>query len=111
MGATGMQKQKDFEFRVQWGATERKFGREHPNLDRSFNSKAVVENATAHLRDEMPGILIQVSHPEFVEGVSGTVRVDSGLARAKELAEFVSKRKGKTIEEVAAEVRASGLFS
>ena len=107
-----MKAHKEFEFRVQWGATEVKFGREHPNINRSFNSKAVVESATAQLREERPpGVLIRVSHPEFEEGVSGTVRVDAGRDRAEQLAEFVSERKGKTIEKVAAEVHASGLFS
>jgi hypothetical protein len=106
-----MKAPKKFEFVVKWGATEVKFGREHPNLNHRFNSKAVVEIATARVRDETPGILIRTRHPDFEGDVFGTVHIDGGRERAKQLAEFVSARIGKTVEEVATEVHASGLFS
>jgi hypothetical protein len=63
----------------------------------------VVEAATANLSDEKPGVVLHVGHPDFEGGVSGIVFID-GRERAKELAEFVSARKGKTVEEVASEI-------
>jgi hypothetical protein len=99
----GFQKDKEFDFRVAWGFVIKRLGREHPNTNRRFNSAAVVETATSNLSDERPGIVLQVSHRDFEGGVSGIVFIDS-QERAKELAEFVSARKGKTVEEVASEI-------
>jgi hypothetical protein len=102
--------QKTFDFRVVWGFTEVQYDRQHPNINSAFNSDAVIESAKVHFRGEEPGVLLQVSHREFKEEVSGSVLIDSP-ERAEKLAEFVSARKGKTVEQVEAEVRASGLFN
>jgi hypothetical protein len=102
------QENREFDFRVLWGFVIKRYDREHPNLDGSFNSIAVVQSATVHLNDELPGILLRASHPE--EGsLFGNVSIDT-RERAKELAEFVSARKGKTVENIAAEIRTLGLF-
>ncbi len=101
------QEDKEFDFRVAWGFVIKRLGREHPNTNRRFNSDAVVEIATVNLSDEKPGIVLHVSHPDFEGGVSGIVFID-GQERARELAEFVSARKGKTVEEVASEIHTLG---
>jgi hypothetical protein len=97
------QEDKEFDFRVAWGFVIARLGREHPNTNRRFNSDALVETAKANLSDERPGVVLHVSHPAFEGGVSGIVFID-GRERAKELAEFVSARKGKTVEEIASEI-------
>jgi hypothetical protein len=102
--------QKEFEFRVLWGFVEARHDRRHPNINSAFNSDAVVESAKVHFRGEEPGVLLQVSHREFKEGVAGSVLIDSP-ERAEKLAEFVSARKGKTVEQIAADVLSSGLFN
>jgi hypothetical protein len=99
-------------FRVFWGFTLKRLDREHPNMDIGFNSVAIVETACVdvELIKGRTGILLHVSHLDYEGGVDGNVFID-GLEEAKALAEFVSERKGKTVEQVAYEVRESGLFN
>ena len=104
------QEDKEFDFRVAWGFVIKRLGIEHPNTNRRFNSDAVVETATSNLSDEKPGVVLHVSHRDFEGGVSGIIFVDS-QERARELAEFVSARKGKTVEEVASEIHSLGCES
>ena len=96
-----------FDFRVAWGFVIARLGREHPNTNRRFNSDAVVETAKANLSGEKPGVVLHVSHPDFEGGVSGIVFID-GRERSGYLAEFVSARKGKTVEEIASEIHMRG---
>ncbi len=100
----------ELEFRVIWGIVEVKVGRDHPNINPRFNSEAAVESARVYLREANPGVLLHARHRDFEGGVLGSVLTES-RERAAELAAFLSERKGKTIDEVAAEVRASGFFN
>jgi hypothetical protein len=103
--------QGDEVFRVHWGATLGRLDREHPNMDFRFNSVAIVETAVVdiELNEGQTGILLHVSHPDYKGGMYGNVFIN-GQEESKALAEFVSQRKGKTVEQVASEVRESGLF-
>jgi hypothetical protein len=104
--------EKKFELRVVLGFVLKRMDREHPNLDWRFNSIARVETADIDLslNDERTAILIRVSHPDFENGVFGSVSVN-GLGPAKALAAFVSARKGKTVEEVVREIRDLDTFN
>jgi hypothetical protein len=99
-------------FQVIWGFTQKRFDREHPNLDWKLNSVAVIESAAVDIDAtnlERKAVLLKVSHPDYKEGVYGNILADS-VDRARSLAKFVAERKGEKVEQVEREFRASDLF-
>jgi len=99
---------------VQWGMTERKQGQhgpiDHPNMrQEQFCKEALILNVEP-LREHQLGaptsldrtsVVINVKHPEYDTGVTGTIVVRSGDKQlAGNLLQTAQKFLGKTVEEL-----------
>jgi hypothetical protein len=82
----------------QWGVVLKKVGREHPNTDFTFNSRAIVYSAYAKPY-ESDAIEVEVAHPSFERKVTGTVLV-ADEQDSKAFAAFLNSCRGLTIEQI-----------
>jgi len=82
----------------QWGFVLKKFGREHPNVDSTFNSRAILRRA--YLKPyEADSIEVVVEHHSFEERVTGTVLVVDGWG-TKKFEALLESCSGLTIEQI-----------
>lgn len=82
----------------QWGVVIKKLGREHPNTDYTFNSKAILLRAYPKPY-EPDAIEVEVRHPSFEGKVTGTVLV-AEHQDSKALAAFLDSCRRLTIDQI-----------
>jgi hypothetical protein len=88
---------------VQWGFTERKPGPiNHPNMrQEQFCKEAVILKVWSEALPNHSSVVINVRHPEYPTGVTGTIIVRSGDKKlASNLLQTAQEFLGKTVEEL-----------